>query len=226
MFDYLWSVWRAVQLGLQLQPNVVQIAAASPNASWVAFGVVMAGGISLLLGQSVILFANQVSLGRFFLSLATNGLLHVTGWAIWSSIVWFIGIWLFDQKPHFVLVLRLVALSYAPLVFGFLILMPYAGPFVQRLLYTWSFLIALGAVAYTFQVGFIAALLCVGLGWLLLMLLTATIGRPMVALRNWIWHRLTGTSIDASVEEVMQQFAIEQASRMAQRPPGSKDKKP
>lgn len=212
MFDYLWSVWRAIQLGLRLQPDVVQIADTYPHATWIAFGVVMLAGISLLVGQSVILFLNQVRPGRFVLSLVINGLLLVAGWIVWSAAVWGIGHWIFVAEPRFALILRLVALSYAPLVYGFLILMPYLGPFVQRLLYVWSFLIALRAVEYTYNVGFWAALLCVGLGWLVLLLITATVGRPVVAVRNWVWHRLVGTPMGASATELLQQFAVDQAA--------------
>ncbi|MCC6170139.1 MAG: YIP1 family protein [Caldilineaceae bacterium] len=212
MFQYLWSVWRAIQLGLGLQPEVVQIAESHPNAAWVAFGVVMAAGISLLLGQSVILFLNQVRPGRFAVSLVIHGFMLVTGWLVWSASVWAIGRWLFSDTASFALTLRLIGLSYAPLVFGFLILMPYLGPFVQHLLYVWSFVIALRAVAFSFDFGFWPALLCVGLGWLLLMLLTATVGRPIVALRNLLWHRLTGTSLDASAHELLQQFALDKSA--------------
>jgi hypothetical protein len=208
MFEYLWSVWQAIQLGLNLQPDMVQIAETYPNAEWIAFGVVMAAGISVLLGQSVILFLNQVTPGRFIISLVTNGLLLGIGWLLWSASVWAIGNWLFDETPSFNLMVRLVGLSYAPLVYGFLILLPYLGPFVQRLLYTWSFIIALRAVAYTFQVGFFPALLCVGLGWLIIMLLTATIGRPLVAFRNWFWYRVTGTRLDTSAQELLEQLAL------------------
>ncbi|MCL4857819.1 MAG: YIP1 family protein [Caldilineaceae bacterium] len=212
MFEYLWSVWRAIQLGLRLQPDVVQIAETHPNATWIAFGVVMVAGVSVLLGQSVILFLNQVRPGRFIMSLVSNGVLLVVGWVVWSATVWGTGQWLFTEQPDFAVVLRLTGLSYAPLVYGFLILMPYLGPFVQRLLYAWSLIIALRAVAFAFQVGFWPALLCVGLGWLLLMLLTATIGRPIVTVRNWVWHRITGTPMDASAHELLRQFAIEKSS--------------
>jgi hypothetical protein len=221
MLDYLWAVWRAIGLGLRLRPDVVQIADTYPNATWIAFGVVMVAGISLLLGQSVILFLNQVKPGRFALSLVINGILLGVGWIVWSAVVWGIGRWLFTEEPRFALVLRLVGLSYAPLVFGFLILMPYLGPFVQRVLFAWSFIIALRAVAYTFAVGFWPALLCVGLGWLLLVLLTASAGRPVVTLRNWVWHRITGTPMDASAHELLQRFAMDQST-----PPASKGDQP
>jgi hypothetical protein len=82
------------------------------------------------------------------------------GWVFWSASVWVIGRRLFGAEPPFDLLLILIGLSYAPLVFGFLILMPYLGPFIHRLLYVWSFLISLRAVSLLFQVGSWPALLC------------------------------------------------------------------
>lgn len=211
MFEYIWSVWRAIQLGLGFTPDAVQIVESHPNAVWVAFGVVMVAGISVLLGQSVILFLNQVSPGRFAVSLIGNGILLVVGWVFWSLIVWVIGSEIFDQSVHFNTMLALIGLSYAPLVFGFLVLMPYLGPFVQRVLYAWSFIIALRSVEYLFHVGLFRALICVGVGWLLLMLLTSTVGRPIVALRNWAWHAITKTPLNAPLQETLKQFALDQS---------------
>jgi hypothetical protein len=217
MFEYLWSVWRAIQLGLRLQPEMVQVVDTYPNAGWIVFGVVMAAGISVLVGQSVVLFLNQVKPGRFVLSLLINGLLLVVGCIVWATTVWALGNWLFAIDAHFSLVLKLTGLSYAPLVYGFFVLMPYAGPFIGRVLYGWSFLIMLRAVAYTFQVSFWPALVCVGLGWLLLMLLTATIGRPVVALRNRVWQRVTGTTAEASAQELLQQLAVDDPDKVLQK---------
>lgn len=211
MFEYLWFVWRAIRMGLSLQPEVVQAAESYPNATWIAFGVVMVAGISLLLGQSVILFLNQVRPGPFVLSLVLHGLVLVGSWIVWSAVVWLIGSRLFEASPRFVMMLRVIGLSYAPLAFGFLILMPYLGPFVHRLLNAWAFIIALRAVAYTFAVGYWPALVCVGAGWLMLMALTATIGRPAVALQNWAWQRITGAPLNASTQEMLQQFALREA---------------
>jgi uncharacterized membrane protein YgdD (TMEM256/DUF423 family) len=87
MFEYLWAVWRAIGLGMNFEPSVVQIVETYPNAFWIAFGVVMVAGISLLLGQSVMLFLNQVTPRRFAMSLVINGLLLVAGWAVWNLVV-------------------------------------------------------------------------------------------------------------------------------------------
>jgi hypothetical protein len=207
-FEYIGNVLRAIGLGLTLKANGVQIAQRYPHANWIAFGVVMVAGISLLLGHSVILFLNQIRPSRFLFSLVANGLLLAIGWVIWSAAVWGVGSLLFARAPSFDLALKVIAFSYAPLAFAFLSLMPYLGPFVLRLLYAWSFLIAIRAIALTFDVHAWQALLCVGIGWLLLVLLTSTVGRPLIALQDWLWHRITGTHAGLPTRELPTPFAI------------------
>jgi hypothetical protein len=207
-FEYIGNVLRAIGLGLTLKADGVRIAQSYPHAGWIAFGVVMVAGISLLLGHSVILFLNQIRPSRFIFSLVANGRLLAIGWVIRSAAVWGVGNLLFARAPSFDLVLKVIAFSYAPLAFAFLSLMPYLGPFVLRLLYAWSFLIAIRAIDLTFYVNTWQALLCVGIGWLLLILLTATVGKPLIALQDWLWHRITGTHAALPARELPTPFAV------------------
>jgi hypothetical protein len=215
IFDYLMDLWRVIGMALWLDPALLQAAGAAagteagPRAFALAIGVVVVAGVSTLLGQSVTLFVNRVRPGRFALSLVMNGLLLVVGWLIWALVLWTIGIWAFPITPTYRTTLLLIALSYAPLAFGFLILIPWMGPFIQRLLYVWSFIIVVGALMFEFQVGFAPALVAAGIGWLVLLGLTLTIGRPIVALRNWFWHKVTGSRMDATAQDILMDFAQE-----------------
>jgi hypothetical protein len=94
-------------------------------------------------------------------------------------------------------------LSTAPFVLGFLVLMPYVGSVLSRVLYVWSLIIAVAAVEYAFQLSFAAALACGAIAWLLMMLLTNTVGRPIVAIRNRMWERVAGVARDARVADVL-----------------------
>jgi hypothetical protein len=207
MLEYIFYLWRAITMALTLRPEVAQAVERLPGSSRVVLGVVFLAGASMLLGQSVVLFINRVRPRRFLLSLATNGLLYILGAAIWALMLWLIGRWLFVREPSFGLTLQLVGLSFAPQVFGVLILVPYAGPFIQRVLATWSLLIAAGAVQFSFQVPFAEALLCVGTGWLVLWLLTASAARPLAALRKRIAQAVVGTHLYASARELLAALA-------------------
>ena len=213
MLEYLVTLWRVIGAALRLDPAVMEAAGAAagtdagPRAFAVAGGVVVAAGVSMLLGQSVILFVNRVRPRRFVLSVCLNGSLLVIGWLIWACVLWLIGRWLFPIKPTYQTTLLLTALSYAPLAFGVFILIPWLGPFIQRLLSVWSFLIVAGAATREFQVGFLQALVAAGIGWLVLLLLTLTIGRPIIALRARVWRVVAGSRLDTTPDDILAQFA-------------------
>jgi hypothetical protein len=213
IIDYLATLWRVIGKALWLEPDLLQAAGAAagteagPRAFALAIGVIVVAGVSSLLGQSVTLFINRVRPGRFIFSLALNGLLLVVNWLVWSLTLWLIGIALFPITPSYRTILLLIALSYAPLVYGFLILIPWLGLFIQRLVYVWSFIIVVGAVQFEFQTGFFQALVAAGIGWLVMLVMTLTIGRPLVALRNLIFHKVAGTRLDATAQDILLNYA-------------------
>ena len=93
------------------------------------------------------------------------------------------------------------------MVFGFLILIPYTGPAIGKLLNVWQLLIMITVVESTFRVGFFAAIACVGLSWLLMLLLTNTIGRPVVRLRNAIYRKVTGSDLESTTQDILLEFS-------------------
>ena len=101
----------------------------------------------------------------------------------------------------------MIGLSTAPLIFGFFVLIPWMGPFISKILNIWGFLILVSVVEFGFQVGLVRALIVVGCGWLVMMLLNNVIGRPIVALRNRLWHMVAGTSLDADTHDLLLQFS-------------------
>jgi hypothetical protein len=188
---FLARVFDAIGLALSLSPELVALAAA-PGTRPVALAVAVLGGASLLAGESVILFLNQVPRGRFLLSLLVNGILFAATLWVWSVTIWWIGTWAMRVPVSMEVMGNVVALGAAPFVFGFLVLGPYIGPAIARLLWVWSLLITVRAVAGAFEGGVLAAGAAVGAGWLLVLLLGHTVGRPFVHLRNRIWDRVVG----------------------------------
>ncbi len=205
--SYLGTLWQVTTLALRLDPAAVQIVEADPHGGLIALGVAFVGGVSLLLGQSVVLFLNRIRPGRFVASLLLNGVVFTTGWIATCIVLWLVARYVFDAPASLGPASRIVMLSTAPFVFGFLVLIPYAGPFLSRVLYVWSLLITVATVQVAFHLDFTAALVCVALGWLVMMLLTSTVGRPVVAVRNRVWHRVVGTSRDASVTDILTALA-------------------
>jgi len=215
LFDFIGQLWTGIGLALSFSPDLLQRVETYPESGRLILTVALLAGISLLLGQSVVLFLNRVKPGRFVTSLIVNGVLYALSLAVWGMTIWLAGSILFEVNQPLGTVIRLIGLGSAPFIFGFLILMPYLGPFVARVLYVWSFLIILRAVEFTYQVSFWPAVICVGLGWLLMLLLSRTIGKPVVALRNWVWHKLIGSPLSGSAQEILLTFAAEVESSPA-----------
>jgi hypothetical protein len=101
----------------------------------------------------------------------------------------------------------MVGLSTAPLVFGCLVLIPWMGPFISKILNIWSLLILIGIVQFEFKIGFVGAVVCVGLGWVLSLLFTNTIGGPVVRLRNKVFQMVSGSSLAQTNEDILLRFS-------------------
>jgi hypothetical protein len=207
MIEFLWNVWRGIIHSMALNPQVAELVSRYPESRWVVLTIAILGGAGLLLGQSVILFVNRVRPARFAMSLLLNGFVFAISLAVWGVVIWLIGMLFFPAEPRLGTVMRLVGLSAAPYVFGLFVLIPYLGEFIYRVIGAWSAVIAAGATAYSFQVGWWPAFLVVGLSWMAITALSSTVGRPVLRLRNRAWQRVAGTSLDASVADILTQFA-------------------
>ncbi len=211
---YLYNLWQVILNALRFNPNLQALVEAYPADSLsLTIGVAFVGGASLLLGQSVLLFVNRVRPGRFLASLALNGLLFTINLLVWGTSIWVIGRFLFDIPTTLAISIRLILLAAAPMVFGFFVLMPYMGQLIYRLLYVWSLLITLQVVRFQYQTNLIQTLVMVGLGWLVMLLLTATIGRPVIWIRNRIVHGVVGSPLDATPQDILMAFATAQKDK-------------
>lgn len=204
---YFTFLFRGIGHALTLDPKLYAVVDEYPDTRLVVLGIVFLAGASMLLGQSVVLFINRVRRGRFLISLALNGLMFIISYIIWGLAIWLVGTLLFPVAPEVGAVVRLVGLSTAPLVFGFFILIPWMGPFIGKVLNIWGFLILVSVIEVAFQVGLVRALVCVGLGWLLMLGLTRFIGKPFIMLRNFLWTKVAGSPLDANTQDLLLDFS-------------------
>lgn len=216
MFEFLNLLWEVIWRAWVLDPELLQAAEAAPadQGTWLVVTVAVLAGASQLLGQSVVLFLNRVSPTRFLISLLLYGLVFGISLLVWALTTWLVGTFFGRTEPLW-LVARMVLLGSAPYILGVLVLAPYAGPVIGRIIAVWSFIVTLGMLQFTYQTTLLWALILVGAGWLLMVLLTATIGRPIVALRNWAFHMVTGSPLDASPRDILATFATNQGARVA-----------
>lgn len=207
LFTFIDQMFKVINYALRLDPRLYELVSITPESRWLVLGVVFLAGASTLLGQSVVLFVNRVRRGRFVMSLVLNGIIYIVSYFVWGVTIALIGLLIFPSSPDGWAIVRMVGLSTAPLIFGFFILIPWMGPFIGKLLNIWGFLILVSVVEFGFEVGLWLALIVVGIGWLLMTLLTNFIGKPVIALRNKLWHMVAGTTLDADTQDLLLQFS-------------------
>lgn len=200
--DFVAAVFDAIVLALGLNPEATRYMNTDVESIAVLVTVAFIAGVSLLLGQSVVLFLNRVTRTRFLLSLALNGALYVVNLLIWSTVIWLIGRLAFDVQQPIGIAMMAVLLGSAPFVFGFFILVPYLGLIFTRVLYAWSLLVTIVMVESAFQIGWLRTTVCVGLGWLVLLLIDRTVGRPIVMVRDRVLLKLTGVAPYAQASQL------------------------
>lgn len=200
---YLSRVFGAIRNSFAIDEPVLRMLSETPGAIGVMVGVVFVAGCSQLLGQSVVLLVNRVHPFRFLISLLLNGLLFVAGFWLTTLVIYLVGIALLPGQPTFGDVLRVVALSYGPLSLSFLVLIPYAGPLIGRVLILYSAFVAARIVAYAFETSLLRALGALSLGYLALLLLQHTLGHPFTALTSWVRDMIAGTVLDSSSREAI-----------------------
>jgi hypothetical protein len=194
---------------LRLDPDVFRVALTTPYTGLLALLTLFLAGISDTIGHSVVLFANRVPRRRFIFSIVTEALILVAGVFFWAATIWFTADVVFRAYQPYTTVLTAVALGYAPLLFGFLILLPYLGNFIFIVSRIWVLLAVLVGVAVAYSFGTWQTIICSVLGWMLLTLLTRLPFLRIKRIDNWLWQFSTGTPQEMDTEEVVAQFLRE-----------------
>jgi predicted Abi (CAAX) family protease len=197
-----------------LNQGVFQEVVRSPTGQTAALLVVLTAGLSLAIGQSIILFINRVSPFRFVFSLLLNAVLFTCGFLFLVLSTWVLG-WF----PGFVLVpwtalVTVWGLSYAPLLFSFLGALPYAGVPILNGLSVWRLLSMIVGFSAIAQVSGAVAFAHAAVGWSILQLLEGTIGQPIAKLGQRLAERVAGVDLADNATELaaMIESGLEQIS--------------
>jgi len=186
---------------LSLNRSALEAAAMAPDAAAAALWIAFLGGVSLMLGQSVVLFANRVSRRRFAACLAVAGLVYVAGLAVWGVSIW-LSARIFGLDIPTGAITFAVCVGQAPLLFGFFCLMPYVGTSLQRILMVYSLLVVVAAISAVLDIRVWQAALLAAIGWAVRAGLDRVLTRPLSGVRTWLWRASTGrptpiTRVDA-----------------------------
>ena len=191
MGEFLQELWALIGGALSLNPEAFASLYETPDLELMALVVLALAAFSETLGQSVILFLNKVAPLRFIISIILSVLLIIVEVFVWTVITWGVARLLFGIEPSLMQVFWGVALGQAPFIFGFLVLIPYAGMFVRLILRIWSLLavtVALSVLAIPLWQILVAA---IG-GWLIVEMMYRLIGKPLTVIGNLLWYVATG----------------------------------
>jgi len=186
-------IWQSLTLDADLWRNLV----ANPDGVRFQFAllIVVLAGLSQAIAQSVVLFLNQVRPLRFVASLLINAVLFTFGYLFYVLSINVTARVLYGAPRASELTFDSIALAYAPLTLSFLTLIPYFGQGIRVGLSAYHVLALLIAVRVTFGLEPPQAALCVAGGWLLLTLLSGTVGRPLTALARFVRNRSAGKQL-------------------------------
>jgi hypothetical protein len=204
---FLTSLWALLWGALSLDPDAYQSALDQKGGARLSLAVLFLAGLSITFGRSVILFANRVPRRRFFLSLVLSSLLLIAGVFFWAATVWLLATYLFGVKEPFRSVLIVVSLSYAPMIYGVFVLLPYLGTPVDIGLRIWILIGVVVAVYTLLPLALWQALLCCLLGWVAL---EWVVRLPLVtAVESGLWRLTTGVPEILSTEDMVESFIQE-----------------
>jgi hypothetical protein len=196
--QFLSHLLQVIGLALRFTPDLARTVAAYPRPALLSLGVAVLAGISVLVGDSVVLFANRVRPGRFAAGLALNGVLFALSLAVEGVTIWLVARYMFGARQPIAMAVMIVFLGSAPLVFGFFNMAATLGPYVSRLLRVWSWLIVVVAVRDGFHLALWEALVCVVLAQTLIWGINLAFRRPLGAVTDGVWKAVTQASLAMS----------------------------
>jgi hypothetical protein len=204
---FFTSLWTLLWGVLSFDPDAYIAALTQPGGTSLSLAVLFLAGVSLTLGRSVVLFANRVGRRRFILSLVLSALLLIAGVLFWATTIQLLASYLFGTQQAFESVLIVVSLSYAPLIYGVFILLPYLGRPLDFILHIWILLNVVGGTMVILPLGLWPSVFCCLLGWAIWELVTRL---PVVmAVQSGLWRLTTGLPKLLTTEVAVASFVQE-----------------
>ena len=194
--------WSAMGFGVEPFLEV----AASPRAQRAALLIAFMAGVSEMLGQSVILVINRVPVYRFLASLAYTGLSYVITAIIWTLSTFAVApltqLGLLEMT-NIASVTGVLALAFAPRLFGVFSLAPYIGVIWGNLLEVWAMALAIFGLHMAIGLPVPAALFCGGVGWIASYYIRGHLGRALRRPLHKIRILISGTRLERTPQQLI-----------------------
>ncbi|WP_460202860.1 hypothetical protein [Scytonema sp. NUACC21] len=196
--------WELVFGAIALNPETFRLIQSLPQNSTAAVYIVLIAGFSQAVGQGIVLFINRVKPLRFFLSLLIASVLFTFTVVFWGLSTWLVTLILFKTNTSYGVLWSTLGFAYAPLVFSFLVALPYLGVPIQILLSIWTLLVFVTGWRVSLNLNVWEAVWCGVLGWIAFQIAQRTIGRPIAMLGKWLSNTAAGTQLVTDMQGLEQ----------------------
>lgn len=193
----LAEVWNAITSALMLRPE----------ATWIAaLGVFLLAVVSHHIGRGIVLAINRVRRWRLAFTLTAAAIGTGASYLLLAVGVWLTGLLITGQAPGLPWLATSVMLTAAPLVFGFLVFLPYTGPAVERFLAVWGSVILWVQIRDGYAAGPWTSALITFSATGVMMLGSNLLGKPFAWLRDRVWEMATGEPLLVSSRQILEDF--------------------
>jgi hypothetical protein len=173
---FTYILW-AIGASLTFDTATFELVLNSPQARSVSIAVLVLAGLSHLFGQLIVLRLNRAPASARLKAIGLGTLLQVGDFVLWMLVIWVIAGVIFGAQRSLGDAFRVLAIAYAPMILGILVMVPYAGPALFQGLRLWTVLSVIVATSVTFGLPPGAAAVCAVGGWICHYLLVQAIGR-------------------------------------------------
>lgn len=203
VWRYLSGMFELIGRAYRLDSGALTWVREHPFAIWLAVGVALLAGVSIMAGHAAMLLLNRITGWRFATGLLLSAAWLIVLHAIESLVLWGLGSLSSGREVSYTTVLAGVLVATAPQVWGFLVLIPYLGTAISRFLSAWSAVVLWAVTAGTFGLGRWPALGLVAASWLVMHLLS-TLCAPWVSrAMATLFQRITGRPFRVSGADVL-----------------------
>ena len=195
VFNAIKSFWSLISGVLLLDSDTFELIRSLPSGLITSFLVVLLAGVSQTLGQGVMLFINRVKPLRFVLSVVVAAVLFIFNYNFWVLSTWLVANWLFDVSLPLIEAIETLSFSYAPLLLGFLIIIPYFGMPILIVLSIWTLIAISKGLGTISDLGIWQAFECCLGGWLVLQLSQRVVGSAIANVTSKIVDWVAGVEL-------------------------------
>lgn len=208
MIDYFAALLSAIGAALQFDAATALSVPAELSPWAVPLGVMVLAAASSMVGAGIVLALNNVRGPKLLVAVTSAMVGYLLTYLALAAGVWLAGSVVLGTELPVAPLVQAVMISAAPLAFNFLVLLPYTGPGIERLLRIWSFIILWSIVSYEFSAGRWSSLLITAVGGLAMVGVIRTAGRSIAAIRDRVWLLITGQPLLLSAEGIRDAFPL------------------